>query len=150
LIFSFLPAINGEGENVALESLGATASASSSINGGVSSYPIDGVPRGQIWPNSCHTGKGPDEWWEVALAKPMQIAQVTVSNRIDKDWEMLEGAHLILEDERRTQLMWFMLGGGHSRAVPQMFEVDKALARSLHKNQCAPSMGASRIKTTKW
>ena len=131
------PVIDGNGINVALESRGATASASHCTNGGVNTFPIDGKARGLQWPNSNHTGNGPDEWWEVALAEPTKVALIAIANRIDSKFEKLEGARVVVEDERRTKLAHapFVLTSAHSRAQPQTFELDKALCAQLARTR---------------
>jgi hypothetical protein len=113
-----------EGENVALISKGATASASSCVNGGDNDFPIDGEYRGATeWPNGCHTsGTGPDEWWEVELAIPTKVSKISVLNRIDNFAKTerfnsaakmsnvanihahLNGALIVLQDARRVPL----------------------------------------------
>jgi hypothetical protein len=89
------------GENVALVSKGAAASASSVGWKGNNSFPIDGQKRTD-WPSGCHTKNSANEWWEVRLAKPTAVAKITVCNRLDAAAERLKGARVVLLNGNRV------------------------------------------------
>ena len=69
-----------DGANVALTWKGATATASSTVNDGDNTFPIDGQYRTK-WPSGCHTDNGPNEWWEVRLPNPAVVSEIVVMNR---------------------------------------------------------------------
>jgi hypothetical protein len=103
LHISTMEVYNELGENVALISKGCTASASSIGWDGSNDMPIDGGRRTR-WPNSNHTHKGDNEWWEVDLKQSVTITRIVVINRIDGCHERLSGAQIVLKDKNKKKL----------------------------------------------
>lgn len=75
-----LEVYDDDGANIALDWKGASATSSSTVQNGDSSFPIDGKHRTK-WPSGCHTSNGPKEWWEVRLPKPTAVKTLLVLNR---------------------------------------------------------------------
>ena len=79
-------------DNVALASLGATASSSTQQSGGVPERAIDGdVNKAANWPNSCHTKNGANEWWAVDLQREYVVTKIIVHTYDSADQEGLPG-----------------------------------------------------------
>ena len=95
-----------DGANMALVWKGATATASSTVNDGDNTFPIDGKYRTK-WPSGCHTDNGPNEWWEVRLPNPTVVTEIVVMNREAHKSACdarLNGARIVLLNAQRVMV----------------------------------------------
>ncbi len=85
----------------------ATASASSSINGGSAHMLIDDDSSAGNW---SHTDKGADEWVEIDLKSTHKVSTIQLTNRFDGSDEVngrLAGAQVVLFDENHKEVHRF-------------------------------------------
>ena len=95
-----IEAFDSNGKNVAAQTSGGLALATSEVYGGNASFVNDGIKNDDAkWPNSVHTNNSAMESVEIKFAKPAILKNVVVWNRPDMAADRLQGAVLYGKDE---------------------------------------------------
>jgi len=128
----------GTGANVALASVGSTATQSSTDWGGVASRAIDGNTNG-AWSGGSvqHTGSPNPDWWQVELASAANLDSVHIWGRTDGCCDQrLDDFNLVVEDAAHNELYnqrhtGVGTGPGSNRLIPLQTLLSADLTASL-------------------